>query len=202
MIDWFGKLLRPPVAGLAMTRRRLLPRWLPSRFDLAIDSKLRRCDVVKIKIGDIVSGGRVRARASSSSKKMGRPVQFELLEAARTTLLAWIDPYTIIGPFTSAKQVDRVLEFVDQARSDGADFVAGGLRIDREGFFLEPAVLADNPESMSVARAEILGPVVYVQSFGDDHLDAIASQANDTLPERPIFVERRLARAAKEKRGD
>ena len=32
-------------------------------FDLAIDGKLRGCDVVKVKIGDIVSGGRVRGRA-------------------------------------------------------------------------------------------------------------------------------------------
>ena len=49
-------------------------------FDLAIDSKLRGCDVVKIKIGDIVSGGQVRTRAIAIQQKTGRPVQFELLE--------------------------------------------------------------------------------------------------------------------------
>tara|TARA_R100001086_G_C11784771_1_gene244599 strand:- start:371 stop:718 length:348 start_codon:yes stop_codon:yes gene_type:complete len=52
-------------------------------FDLAIDSKLRGCDVVKVKIGDLVSGGRVRARAVVVQRKTKRPVQFELLEAAR-----------------------------------------------------------------------------------------------------------------------
>src|SRR5260221_12903163 len=43
-------------------------------FDLAIDSKLRGCDVVKVKIGDLVSGGRVRARAIVIPQKTGPPV--------------------------------------------------------------------------------------------------------------------------------
>jgi hypothetical protein len=41
--------------------------------DLAIDSKLRGCDIVKIKIGDLVSGGRVRPRAIVVQQKTGRP---------------------------------------------------------------------------------------------------------------------------------
>src|ERR1700732_1627610 len=48
-------------------------------FDFAIDSKLRGCDVVKVKIGDLVSGGRVRSRAIVIQQKTGRPVQFELV---------------------------------------------------------------------------------------------------------------------------
>lgn len=60
-------------------------------FDLAIDSKLRGCDVVKVKIGDLVSGGRIRARAIVVQRKTKRPVQFELMEAARTSLLAWLE---------------------------------------------------------------------------------------------------------------
>ncbi|WP_062224389.1 tyrosine-type recombinase/integrase [Aureimonas sp. D3] len=60
-------------------------------FDLAIDSKLRGCDVVKVKIGDLVSGGRIRARAIVVQRNTKRPVQFELMEAARTSLLAWLE---------------------------------------------------------------------------------------------------------------
>ena len=41
-------------------------------FDLAIDSKLRGCDMAKIKIGDLVSGGRVRSRAIVVQQKTGR----------------------------------------------------------------------------------------------------------------------------------
>ncbi len=60
-------------------------------FDLAIDSKLRGCDIVKIRIGDVVSGGQVRSRAIVVQQKTGRPVQFELLESARNSMLAWLE---------------------------------------------------------------------------------------------------------------
>ncbi len=60
-------------------------------FDLAIDSKLRGCDIVKIRIGDLVSGGQVRSRAIVVQRKTGRPVQFELLEPARASILAWLE---------------------------------------------------------------------------------------------------------------
>ncbi|UAJ08889.1 tyrosine-type recombinase/integrase [Glacieibacterium megasporae] len=60
-------------------------------FDLAIDSKLRGCDVVKMKIGDLVSGGRIRSRTMVVQQKTGRPVQFEIVEPARTTLIKWLE---------------------------------------------------------------------------------------------------------------
>jgi len=59
-------------------------------FDLAIDSKLRGCDLVKVRICDLVSGGRVRNHAMVIQQTTKRPVQFELLEAARSSLLAWL----------------------------------------------------------------------------------------------------------------
>lgn len=60
-------------------------------LDLALDSKLRGCDVVKMKIGDVVIGGQVRSRAIVVQRKTGRPVQFELLADARASLLAWLE---------------------------------------------------------------------------------------------------------------
>ncbi|WP_174292865.1 tyrosine-type recombinase/integrase [Sphingomonas bacterium] len=60
-------------------------------FDLAIDSKLRGCDIVKMKIGDLVVGGRVRSRAIVVQQKTGQPVQFEILDPARTSILAWLE---------------------------------------------------------------------------------------------------------------
>lgn len=78
-------------------RRRLRDRAL---FDLAIDSKLRGCDLVRMKFGDIVSGGQIRTRAIVMQQKTSRPVQFELLPDARASLLAWLErgggaPWTI-----------------------------------------------------------------------------------------------------------
>ncbi len=56
-------------------------------FDLAIDSKLRGCDLVKIKIGTLVTGPEIRTRAIVILQKTGRPVQ--LTADARESLLAW-----------------------------------------------------------------------------------------------------------------
>ena len=69
-------------------RRRLRDRAL---FDLAIDSKLRGCDLVQMKIRDLVSGGQIRTRAIVMQQKTSRPVQFELLPDARASLLAWLE---------------------------------------------------------------------------------------------------------------
>ena len=57
-------------------------------FDLAIDSKLRGCDLVKLKIGTLVTGHDVRTRAMVVPQKTGRPVQFEITAEVRASLLA------------------------------------------------------------------------------------------------------------------
>ncbi|MEG3155548.1 tyrosine-type recombinase/integrase [Sphingomonas sp. RB1R13] len=60
-------------------------------FDLAIDSKLRGCDLVKILTGDLVSGSDIRTRAIVVQQKTGRPVQFELTAEVRASLLSWLN---------------------------------------------------------------------------------------------------------------
>ena len=68
--------------------RRVRDRAL---FDLAIDSKLRGCDLVKIRIRDVVAGPEIRTRAIVIQQKTGRPVQFEITSDVRTSLLAWLE---------------------------------------------------------------------------------------------------------------
>ena len=60
-------------------------------FDLAIDSKLRGCDLVKIRIGDLVAGSQIRRRATVMQQKTQRPVQFELTGDVRTSLWSWLE---------------------------------------------------------------------------------------------------------------
>jgi integrase len=60
-------------------------------FNLAIDSKLRGCDLVRLQTTDICLGGRVKDRAVVVQKKTGRPVQFELTEQTRSSVQDWID---------------------------------------------------------------------------------------------------------------
>jgi hypothetical protein len=54
-------------------------------FDLAIDSKLRGCDLVKIRIRDVVAGQEIRHRAIVVQQKTGRPVQFEITNDVRAS---------------------------------------------------------------------------------------------------------------------
>ncbi|MGY0713297.1 site-specific integrase [Azospirillum argentinense] len=55
-------------------------------FDLAIDSKLRGCDLVRLKIGDVALNGTVRSRATVVQQKTGHPVQFEITEQTRESV--------------------------------------------------------------------------------------------------------------------
>ena len=59
-------------------------------FNLAIDSKLRGCDLVRLQVDDVSIGGRVRDRATIVQKKTGRPVQFEITEQTRAAIQAWL----------------------------------------------------------------------------------------------------------------
>ncbi|SDH66851.1 MULTISPECIES: tyrosine-type recombinase/integrase [Bosea] len=59
-------------------------------FNLAIDSKLRGCDLVRLRVGDVVLGGTVRLRTAIVQQKTGRPVPFELTDSAREALAAWL----------------------------------------------------------------------------------------------------------------
>src|SRR5260221_4572135 len=59
-------------------------------FNLAIDSKLRGCDLVRLQVDDVCAGGRVRDRGTVIQKKTGRPVQFEITEQTRASIHDWL----------------------------------------------------------------------------------------------------------------
>jgi len=59
-------------------------------FNLAIDSKLKGCDLVRLQVDDVCAAGRVRDRATIIQKKTGRPVQFEITEQTRAAIRAWL----------------------------------------------------------------------------------------------------------------
>lgn len=60
-------------------------------FNLAIDSKLRACDLVKLKLRDIAHGAQIGSRAIVMQQKTKRPVQFEITEPTRMAISAWVD---------------------------------------------------------------------------------------------------------------
>ena len=60
-------------------------------FNLAIDSKLRACDLVRLRVSDVQTAGQIKERANVTQKKTSRPVQFELTEATRQSVTDWLD---------------------------------------------------------------------------------------------------------------
>jgi betaine-aldehyde dehydrogenase len=101
--------------------------------------------------------------------------------AAQIGALAVGDPLdegNQMGPLVSAGQRGTARGYVEGAVADGARLVCGGDLLDRPGFFMEPALIADASPEMAVMREEIFGPVAVVHPF-DGEAEAIAL-ANDT----------------------
>jgi integrase len=59
-------------------------------FNMAIDSKLRACDLVQLRVSDVAQGARIASRAIVMQRKTERPVQFEITEQTRDAVAAWI----------------------------------------------------------------------------------------------------------------
>ena len=104
-------------------------------FNLAIDSKLRGCDLVKLRIRDISHGNQITARAIVMQQKTGLPVHFEITEQTRNSLYAWIeyahlssDDYLFpsrihSSPHISTRQYARIVNaWVEEIGLDSANY--------------------------------------------------------------------------------
>jgi aldehyde dehydrogenase (NAD+) len=93
-----------------------------------------------------------------------------------------LDPKTRLGAISSKAQLERVLNYVKIAQSEGAQLVAGGARADigtGKGYFMQPTVFAEVTPSMTIAREEIFGPVLAAIDFVD--VDEAIARANDSI---------------------
>jgi len=89
------------------------------------------------------------------------------------------DEGAMISPLVSQKQLDRVLGYIDQGKTDGVEIVSGGYRLDRKGYFVKPTVVTGvDPATSRLYKEEIFGPVVTILPFDDD--DEAIAMANDT----------------------
>lgn len=83
-----------------------------------------------------------------------------------------MDSNTQMGSQISQKQLDKILNYIEIAKQEGATILTGGHRITGHdfdnGFFMEPTIITDVTNSMRVAREEIFGPVLVVIPFNDE----------------------------------
>jgi aldehyde dehydrogenase (NAD+) len=93
-----------------------------------------------------------------------------------------LDPKTRLGAISSKAQLERVLNYVEIAKKEGASLVAGGSRADigtGKGYFMQPTVFVDVKPDMTIAREEIFGPVLAAIEFAD--VDEAIARANDSM---------------------
>jgi integrase len=109
-------------------------------FNLAIDSKLRGCDLVALQVQDVFVGGSVRDRATVIQKKTGRPVQFEITEQTRSSIRDWLSEGNPGGqylfpsrcrrqPHLSTRQYARIVHaWVESAGIDTSAYGTDSMR--------------------------------------------------------------------------
>ena len=104
-------------------------------FNLAIDSKLRACDLVKLKLRDISHGNQITSRAIILQQKTGKPVHFEIMESTRKSIYEWIqlagiksDDYLFPSrvhncPHISTRQYARIVNgWIEEIGLDAANY--------------------------------------------------------------------------------
>ena len=110
-------------------------------FNLGIDSKLRGCDLVALKVRDVCHGDQVAARATILQYKTQRPVQFEITAATREALKTWLNEARLKpddflfpsrlheSPLLGTRQYARILRhWVDELGLDRADYGTHSMR--------------------------------------------------------------------------
>ncbi len=89
-----------------------------------------------------------------------------------------LDPNSEMGPLVSEEQHNRVLNYIEKGKSEGAELLTGGTKPYDQGYFVSPTIFADVNDSMTIAKEEIFGPVVAAMPFDD--LDEVINRANDS----------------------
>lgn len=100
--------------------------------------------------------------AKSAARKLGNP----------------LDPATEQGPQIDQNQYDKIMDFIDRGKSQGAELISGGNRHGDKGFFVEPTVFNNVEDEMDIAKLEIFGPVMSILKF--KNTNEIIERANNT----------------------
>jgi aldehyde dehydrogenase (NAD+) len=126
-----------------------------------------------------IAGSRLLVQRSIHDQFVEKLVAF-----AKTATMG--DPMSLdtqVGPITNRPQYDKVLQYIDIAKSEGAVALLGGAKATRpecgNGWFVEPTIFGGVTNRMRIAQEEVFGPVLAVIPFEDED-DAIAI-ANDVM---------------------
>uniref|UniRef100_A0A8C9SV67 10-formyltetrahydrofolate dehydrogenase n=1 Tax=Scleropages formosus TaxID=113540 RepID=A0A8C9SV67_SCLFO len=91
-----------------------------------------------------------------------------------------LDRSTDHGPQNHKAHLEKLLEYCEVGKKEGATLVYGGYQVDRPGFFMAPTVFTNVEDHMFIAKEESFGPVMVVSKFKDGDIDGVLKRANDT----------------------
>ena len=124
--------------------------------------------------------------SATSRLYVQRKVRDEFLELLVAKASAWmpgdpLDPASRAGAIVDSGQAARVMQFVENAKQDGAQLLTGGNRLTVNGSnnFIEPTIFADVGNSSQLAREEVFGPVLAISTFETE--DEAIRLANDSV---------------------
>ena len=89
------------------------------------------------------------------------------------------DANTTQGPQVSQEQFDKVMSYIESGKQSGAKLAAGGNRVGKHGYFIEPTVFTGVSDDMKIACEEIFGPVMSIIPFKD--IDDVIQRGNKTM---------------------
>lgn len=89
-----------------------------------------------------------------------------------------LDPSTKLGPLVSKDQYERVLDYIEKGKAEGARVLTLGAPREGAGYFIPPTIFTDVTPQMTIAQEEIFGPVLCVMAY--DTVEEAIEWANDT----------------------
>jgi aldehyde dehydrogenase (NAD+) len=106
-------------------------------------------------------------------QKIAAPFTERLLRAYRSVTIGDpLDEKTLMGPLIDNQAVEHMLAALEKARSEGGEILAGGRRLERKGYFVEPTIVGARA-GMKIVEQETFAPILYLVEF-DDLSQAIA----------------------------
>ena len=135
-------------------------------------------------LGNFYSTGQVCSNGTRVFLQKGIKERFLARLKERTEKILIGDPMdeaTQLGPMVSKAQRDKVLDYIEKGKAEGAMLLTGGgipNDVPADGYYIQPTVFADVTDGMTIAREEIFGPVMCVLDF--EHEDEVVARGNAT----------------------